>query len=210
MLFMASGIALVGAAGCGPSTGGSGSVPPAASLSARTAVAPTPSTTATATLTSSASEVPTVTEPFSLSSSAFTEGGAIPKANTCDGADRSIPLAWAGSPDGAVAYALVMDDPDAGGFVHWVVYNMPAATTSLAEGASAAGDAPPQGTNSFGRIGYSGPCPPSGTHHYVVRLVALDAMLPLTGAPGASEVLGAVAGHSMAEARLSGTYRRGS
>jgi Raf kinase inhibitor-like YbhB/YbcL family protein len=102
-----------------------------------------------------------------------------------------------------------MDDPDAGGFVHWVTYNMTASTTTLADGASSAPGPPPQGKNSFGRVGYGGPCPPSGTHHYVVRLLALDSALPLSGAPSGSAVLGAAAGHILVEARLTGTYKRG-
>jgi Raf kinase inhibitor-like YbhB/YbcL family protein len=103
-----------------------------------------------------------------------------------------------------------MDDPDASGFVHWVVFDMTAsASGSLPAGWSKSPDAPPQGANGFGRVGYGGPCPPSGTHRYVFRLLALDTELALDGAPTASEVLDAAAGHTLAEARLTGTYRKG-
>lgn len=159
---------------------------------------------------STGSQPTEVISTFTLTSPAFAEGGSIPRQHTCDGQDASPPLSWSEAPADAASLALVMDDPDAGGFVHWVAFNIaPSATGSLPAGASASPDAAPQGRNGFGRIGYGGPCPPSGTHHYVFRLLALDAMLPLAGAPSESEVLGAAEGHVLAEARLSGTYRRG-
>jgi hypothetical protein len=146
---------------------------------------------------------------FTLTSPAFAEGGSIPREFACDAEDTSPPLEWTGLPEGSAALALIVDDPDAGGFVHWVAYDIDPALGGLASGASTAADAPPQGRNSFGQTGYGGPCPPSGTHHYVFRLIALDRELGLSGAPGASEVLAAADGHILGEARLSGTYRRG-
>jgi Raf kinase inhibitor-like YbhB/YbcL family protein len=148
---------------------------------------------------------------FELTSSAFADGGGIPRTYACDGQDTSPPLAWSGAPDGTATFALVMTDPDAGGFVHWVMFNVDAsASGAIPTGVSASPDAPPQGTNSFGRVGYGGPCPPSGTHHYVFRLLALDAELPLTGTPKESQVLAAAEGHILGEAKLTGTYRKGS
>jgi Raf kinase inhibitor-like YbhB/YbcL family protein len=145
-----------------------------------------------------------------LSSPEFGQGQPIPHRFACDGDDASPPLSWSGVPSETAALALVMDDPDAGGYVHWVIFDMTAsATGSLAAGWSRSPDAPPQGTNSFGRVGYGGPCPPTGTHHYVFRLLALDRELALEGAPTAAEVLDAAAGHILAEARLTGTYRQG-
>lgn len=147
---------------------------------------------------------------FTLTSPAFSDGSAIPREHSCDGPDRSPPLSWSGAPVEARSLAVVMDDPDAGGFVHWVAFNIePSASGSLPAGYSASPDAPPQGRNSFGRSGYGGPCPPAGTHHYVFRLLALDAMLPLAGTPRADDVERAAEGHILAEARLTGTYRRG-
>jgi Raf kinase inhibitor-like YbhB/YbcL family protein len=144
---------------------------------------------------------------FALTSPEFVEGGAIPSRYTCDGDDISPPLEWHGAPEATVSMALVVDDPDARGFVHWVVYNVgPSASGGLPAGWSE--DAEFQGSNDFGRIGYGGPCPPSGEHRYDVRLLALDTMLDLTGAPTARDVIDAAAGHTLAEARLSGTYRR--
>jgi Raf kinase inhibitor-like YbhB/YbcL family protein len=153
---------------------------------------------------------PTPAGPFTLTSGAFADGGPIPRTYACDGQDTSPPLAWAGAPARSVTLAMVMTDPDAGGFVHWVFFNVEAsATGAFPAGFSASPDGPAEGTNSFGRVGYGGPCPPSGTHRYVFRLLALDATLPLTGAPSAKQVLAAADGHVLAEATLTGTYRRG-
>ena len=117
---------------------------------------------------------------------------------------------WEGAPADTAALALIVDDPDARGFVHWVAYNLtPSASGGLAEGVSTSPDAPQQGTNGFGRVGWGGPCPPSGEHRYVFRLLALYAPLEVGGAPRASEVLEAAEGHVLAEAQLSGSYRRG-
>ena len=147
---------------------------------------------------------------FTLSSPDFGEGQPIPRRYACDGDDASPPLAWSGAPGEAEALALVMDDPDAGGFVHWVVFDMTAsASGSLPTGWSRSPDASPQGTNGFGRVGYGGPCPPSGTHRYDFRLLALGQELALAGAPTAQQVLDAAAGHIVGEARLTGTYRKG-
>ena len=148
---------------------------------------------------------------LALSSPEFDEGGAIPRRFTCDADDVSPPLSWSGAPAGTVTLALVMDDPDARGFVHWVVYNIDAsATGSLPAGWSGTPDAAPQGVNGFGKPGYGGPCPPSGTHRYAFRLLALDQVLDLAAGPKAQSVLDAAAGHTLAEATLTGTYRRGS
>jgi len=147
---------------------------------------------------------------FTLTSPAFSDGGPIPGQHTCDGPDFSPALSWLGAPAAARSVALVMDDPDAGGFVHWVIYNIGAAAAgSLPAAITPAFEQAPQGGNSFGRIGYGGPCPPAGTHRYVFRLLALDAVLSLTGAPRAAEVPQTAHGHLLAEARLTGTYRRG-
>ena len=153
---------------------------------------------------------PTSAGPFTLTSTAFLAGGAIPRQYTCDGQDTSPPLEWTGAPDRLMTLVLVVTDPDASDFVHWVVFNVEAGPNGgFPTGFSAAPDGPPQGRNSFGKVGYGGPCPPSGTHHYVFRLLAVDTALPLTGAPKASDVLAAAKGHILGETRLTATYRRG-
>jgi Raf kinase inhibitor-like YbhB/YbcL family protein len=146
---------------------------------------------------------------FLLTSTAFPDGGAIPRRFTCDGDDASPDLSWEGAPDDCQALVLIVDDPDAGGFVHWIVYDLTGTRSGgLAEGLSVAPDAPPQGTNDFGRLGWGGPCPPSGTHRYEFRLLALDRPLELQGAPKAAEVRRAADGHVLDEAVLTGTYAR--
>jgi Raf kinase inhibitor-like YbhB/YbcL family protein len=146
---------------------------------------------------------------FRLSSTAFQEGGEIPTRFTCDDEDVSPDLTWEGAPPDTGAMALIVDDPDASGWVHWVVFDMTGtASGGLAEGIATSPDAPPQGTNAFGRLGWGGPCPPSGEHRYTFRLLALDGPLGMTGAPRAAEVLAAAEGHVVGEARLNGRYRR--
>ena len=146
---------------------------------------------------------------FTLTSPSFEAGGAIPRRFTCDGADLSPALAWEGAPATAAAFALIVDDPDARGFVHWVAYNLAGSVAGrLAEGAAAAPGAPAQGRNDFGRIGYGGPCPPSGTHRYVFTLLALARPLSLPGGPSAAQVRSAAREVTIGEAVLGGTYTR--
>lgn len=147
--------------------------------------------------------------PFSLSSTAFGDGERIPRHYSCDGEDASPDLSWEGAPDGTQALALVVTDPDARGFVHWLIFDMTGTPSGgLPAAISASPDAPPQGTNGFGRLGYGGPCPPSGTHHYEFVLYALDQALGLSGAPRIGEIRAAMEGHVLAEAKLTGTYQR--
>jgi hypothetical protein len=144
-----------------------------------------------------------------LKSPAFAEGGAIPRQYTCDGADRSPPLAWSGVPAGSQALALIVDDPDAPGkvWVHWVLYDMPPDRTELPE--NAVPDGAVQGTNDFRKTSYGGPCPPGGTHRYVFTLYALDAPLKLPAGASKEQVLAAMEGHVLGQARLTGRYARG-
>ena len=132
---------------------------------------------------------------LTLSSPDFSEGGMIPRRFTCDGADVSPALSWEGAPDDTLSLTLIVDDPDARGFAHWVLFDLaPAASSAVPAGVSASPDAPPQGMNDFGRIGYAGPCPPSGSHRYVFTLYALDGLLGLPGSPRPEEVRQALRG----------------
>jgi Raf kinase inhibitor-like YbhB/YbcL family protein len=142
---------------------------------------------------------------FTLTSPAFAEGGAIPSEHSCDGGDKPIPLAWSGVPDGTAELALIMDDPDARGFVHWVVVGIPASSGGLDNGALPAGAR--EGQTGFG-VGYGGPCPPSGTHNYSFNLYALSAPLGAGDSPSADQVRAAAADKTLAEAHLTGTYAR--
>ena len=118
-------------------------------------------------------------------------------------------VVWAGAPTGTHALALTVLDPDAGDFVHWLVFDIAGASSgSLPENVGTGAGAPPQGRNSRGDRGYTGPCPPSGRHHYVFTLYALDAPTGLTGTPSRSQLEAAIKGQLLAKTVLTGTYKR--
>ncbi len=153
-----------------------------------------------------------------LKSKAFAPHGAIPRKFTCDDADRSPPLAWHGVPGGAASLVLIVDDPDAPDpkaprmtYVHWVLYNLPAVSSGLAE-AVAAENLPSgtlQGRNDWKRTGYGGPCPPIGTHRYFFKLYALDRVLPDLKEPTKAVLEMEMEGHILAQCELVGTYKKG-
>ena len=142
-----------------------------------------------------------------VTSSAFQEGGNIPSKFTCDVSDTSPPLQIAGIPSNAKTLVLIADDPDAPGglFTHWLVWNIPPQTTLIAEGSAPKGV---QGANDFGKSGYRGPCPPSGTHRYSFKIFALDRELGLRFGAKRSEVDAAMKGHVIAQGELIGRYAR--
>ncbi|MCV0402816.1 MAG: YbhB/YbcL family Raf kinase inhibitor-like protein [Chloroflexi bacterium] len=143
---------------------------------------------------------------LTLTSDVFAEGEAIPPRFSCDGEDLSPPLAWAGVPEGTAGYALLVDDPDARGFVHWVVADVPSDAAGLPEGSAGGGT---EGRNDFGRSGYGGPCPPSGTHRYAFTLVALSSPTGLGPGFTADELRDAIGDRTLASTTLTGTYTRG-
>lgn len=148
-----------------------------------------------------------------LTSSAFNEGDMIPKPYTCDGQDISPPLAWTGAPAGTKSFALICDDPDApvGVWDHWVCFNLPPGLTGLPEAVPRTEVLPSgglHGRNSWGKIGYGGPCPPSGVHRYFFKLYALDTELSLKAGATKKDVEKTMQGHILAEAQLMGRYKR--
>lgn len=153
-------------------------------------------------------EESTMTDALDVTSSAFDEGGAIPSRYTCDGDDVSPPLAWSGAPEGTAAYALIVDDPDARGWIHWLATDIPADQVGLEEGASGT-SAGTEGRNDFGRTGHGGPCPPSGTHRYAFEVFALSQPLDLATGFSADELRAAMEGKVLANGQLNGTYARG-
>lgn len=142
-----------------------------------------------------------------ISSSAFSEGGNIPSKFTCDGTDTSPALKIEGAPEAAKALVLIVDDPDApsGLFTHWLVWNMDPKTGSISEGQAPAGTV---GTNDFGKRGYGGPCPPSGTHRYYFKVFALDQQLTLRAGAKRKELDEAMKGHVIGQGESMGRYSR--
>jgi Raf kinase inhibitor-like YbhB/YbcL family protein len=148
-----------------------------------------------------------------ITSSAFAEGGMIPAKYTCDGADISPPLQWDAVPEGTKTVALISDDPDApmGTWVHWVLFNLPPDVKELPENVppdETLSNGATQGTSSFQKIGYGGPCPPSGTHRYFFKLYALDAELDLDSSANKARLIKAMEGHIIGEGQLIGKYKR--
>jgi Raf kinase inhibitor-like YbhB/YbcL family protein len=152
---------------------------------------------------------------FSLTSSAFHPGGRIPAQFTCDGKDVSPPFTWRRQPAATKTLALIVDDPDAPGgvFTHWVLFNLPAGVHAVPRGVPVGprlSSGALQGQNSFGRVGYSGPCPPPGpAHHYRFTLYALGSKLRVAAGSTVGRVRTAMRGHVRAETRLIGIYARG-
>jgi Raf kinase inhibitor-like YbhB/YbcL family protein len=148
-----------------------------------------------------------------LKSSAFEAGAMIPKQYTGEGQNISPPLNWATVPNGTQSLALICDDPDApmGVWVHWVIFNLPADTKELAEGVppqKSLANGAKQGINDFRKIGYGGPCPPSGEHRYFFKLYALDTKLDHEAGIKKADLLKIMEGHILDESKLLGTYRR--
>jgi Raf kinase inhibitor-like YbhB/YbcL family protein len=154
---------------------------------------------------------------FTLQSTAWVNGEAIPRRYTCEGEDLSPPLNWQDVPSNARSLVLIVDDPDAPDpqaprmtWVHWVVYNIPPDVTGLAEAASS-GNLPPaavEGLNDWQRTGYGGPCPPIGRHRYFHKLYALDTVLEGLQTPGKPQVEAAMQGHVIDRCELVGTYQK--
>jgi Raf kinase inhibitor-like YbhB/YbcL family protein len=154
---------------------------------------------------------------MTITSPVFEPEGAIPARYTCEGQDVSPPLAFDGVPASAKSLVLIVDDPDAPDpaaprmtWVHWVLYDLPPASTGLAEAVRP--DALPKGTregkNDWGRTGYGGPCPPIGRHRYFHKLYALDIVLSDLKQPAKPAVEQAMQGHIVAQAALIGTYEK--
>jgi Raf kinase inhibitor-like YbhB/YbcL family protein len=150
---------------------------------------------------------------ITLTSPAFAAGESIPARYTCDGDNVSPPLQWQGVPAGTQSLALILDDPDApsGTFVHWVIYDLPPDLRSLPEAVPTV-DNPPQGgtngKNGANATGYTGPCPPTGTHRYFFRLYALDSKSDGAAGMKKDQLSQAMEGHILAQGELMGTYAR--
>jgi Raf kinase inhibitor-like YbhB/YbcL family protein len=153
------------------------------------------------------------TEAFALRSSSFSNGAPIPVQYSLQGGNLSPPLSWSNAPANTNSFVLIMDDPDAPGgtWDHWIIYNIPAGTTSFAENAGASGDGglpsgAEHGTNSWGNKYYQGPSPPSGTHRYYFKLYALSVFQLNPSGTTKAAIEAAMAGKIMDQTELMGTY----
>jgi Raf kinase inhibitor-like YbhB/YbcL family protein len=149
---------------------------------------------------------------FALASTTFKTNETMPIRTIhtqCGGTNVSPELHWHGAPKNTRSFAIIAHDPDApaqGGWYHWIVYDLPASTHQLVQGATLPVNE--LGKTSFGSAGYGGPCPPAGKpHHYDFTLYALDKRTvsgtDLTG----PELERAMAGHVLAKATLTGLYQ---
>jgi hypothetical protein len=143
-----------------------------------------------------------------LVSSVFENNGNIPAKYTCDGENINPPLEISGVPEGAKSLVLIVDDPDApaGDWVHWTIWNITLDIKAISE--NSVPDGSVEGTTSFGKPGYGGPCPPSGTHHYQFKLYALDTLLTLESSAKKKDIERAMEGHILDKTILVGLYQR--
>jgi len=150
---------------------------------------------------------------FQITTTAFRDGGSIPKKFACDGPDVSPALSWSDPPAGTKSLAIIADDPDAPGgmWVHWVLYDLPPDTRKLPEGLAKGRELPNgalQGRNDFGKIGYNGPCPPRASEHrYFFKLYALDSKTGLKAGATKSDLERAMKGHILAQTQVIGKYK---
>ncbi len=150
---------------------------------------------------------------FKLTSNSFTSNGLIPVKYTCDGENISPELHWQNAPANTKSFVLISDDPDApmGTWVHWVLFNIPATISKIEENIPPAKNVlggATQGINDFGKYGYGGPCPPSGTHRYFFKLYALDTELNFTKDVRKRDIVEAMKGHILLQTELMGRYKR--
>lgn len=150
---------------------------------------------------------------INLKSESFKENELIPSINTCDGKDISPALRWDKPSDKIKTFAIIVNDPDApgGNFIHWIIFNIPDTILSLPAEVTPIKNIPEEavlGTNSFGHIGYSGPCPPSRTHRYFFKIYGLDTSLKLEAGCEENDLLQVMKNHIVAQGELIGKYKR--
>ncbi|MFW8601547.1 YbhB/YbcL family Raf kinase inhibitor-like protein [Desulfobacterota bacterium M19] len=152
---------------------------------------------------------------LTITSPAFNNGQHIPTIFTCEGDDISPPLTFSGVPEGTKSLVLIVDDPDAPDpaapkmtWVHWLLYNLPPATSGLTKAVTDLPNGTREGINDFKRTSYGGPCPPIGRHRYFFKLYALDTMLPDLDQPDKTALLQAMRNHIIAHTELTGLYKK--
>lgn len=143
-----------------------------------------------------------------LASPVFVNNARVPAKYTCDGEDINPPLLISEVPANAQSLVLIMDDPDSptGTWVHWTLWNIDPRIKEIGENSVPQGAM--EGVTTFGSVGYGGPCPHSGTHHYVFKLYALDAEIDLLPQADKAKLLESIQSHIIAEAQLVGVFSR--
>ena len=144
-----------------------------------------------------------------LTSPNFINNSVLPRQYTCQGINQSPALTIEEVPANAQSLVLIVDDPDApsGTWVHWTLWNLPVSTKEIPEAYQAEAPAV-EGLTSFGNSGYSGPCPPSGSHRYFFKVYALSQILDLKSGSTATELKSAMEGKVLATAELMATYQK--
>lgn len=148
---------------------------------------------------------------FTLHTNAFVDGGPMPVLYTCDGKNISPFLEWEHLPNKTQSLAVIVIDPDAPGgiFYHWLLYNIPTSMTSLSEGMTHFPTNVLLGKNSFGKLAYSGPCPPKGASHtYLFTLYALDSLLKVDAGVDGNTLVKTIKEHELGETTLTTVYSR--
>ncbi len=149
-----------------------------------------------------------------ITSSAFGHNSLIPSKYTCEGQNINPPLSIADIPAAAKSLVLIVDDPDAPmkTWIHWTAWNISADTTEITDTAEITENSIPkgctEGTTSFGRAGYGGPCPPSGTHRYFFKIFALDRVLDLQRGGHLTNLTAAMQNHIIDKAEFIGLYKK--
>jgi Raf kinase inhibitor-like YbhB/YbcL family protein len=147
----------------------------------------------------------TILKTLVVQSTAFADNGHIPPKYTCDGENSNPPFEISNIPEETRSLAIIMEDPDAPGglFIHWLLWNV-SPEESIAEKTNQG----VSGMNDFGKTGYGGPCPPSGSHHYYIKVFALDKELTIAGGENKASLLEHMAGHILATGELVARYKR--
>ncbi|HNW99094.1 MAG TPA: YbhB/YbcL family Raf kinase inhibitor-like protein [Bacteroidales bacterium] len=142
-----------------------------------------------------------------VKSSSFHHNDYIPAKYTCDAENIMPSIEWSKGPAQTQSYTVICDDPDAPSkvWVHWVLFNIPPSVTKIEGNIS---ENITEGLNDFGDTGYSGPCPPSGIHHYHFKVYALDSMLSLRKGALRDDVDAAMKDHILAKGEIIGLYER--
>ena len=163
---------------------------------------------------SSTVELPPPEAGFVLISPDFNDGGPIPRTFTCNGENIPPTLAWGEPPTGTKSFILTVIDPDApgGAWIHWIVYNLPAQIRSIDANTRPGTQINDMtilfGKNSWGKQAYGGPCPPTGTHHYVFQITAMNINLGPENKATISELDAQMQGSILGTAKLIGTYTK--